>query len=87
MIIASVAFYAMAFRVQVVSTGRYTELPKTGANSVQQKRMFHILTAFITTFAAISYYGMAVKSGVSFNEIKLYQAPPIWRSPLQIRPP
>ena len=31
--------------------------------------MFHIITAFITTFAAISYYGMAIKDGVSYNEI------------------
>ena len=36
---------------------------------LQQKRLFHILTAFITTFATISYYGMAVKAGVSENII------------------
>ncbi|MCJ1257398.1 hypothetical protein MMC24_005223 [Lignoscripta atroalba] len=34
-----------------------------------QKRLFHILTAFITTFAAISYYAMANKDGVSMNHI------------------
>ncbi|KAL8815526.1 MAG: hypothetical protein Q9191_008456 [Dirinaria sp. TL-2023a] len=34
-----------------------------------QKRMFHILTAFITTFAAISYYGMAIKDGIAINTI------------------
>lgn len=33
--------------------------------------MFHILTAFITTFAMISYYSMAVGDGVSMNEIKI----------------
>ena len=39
------------------------------ANSDKQKRLFHILTAFITTFAAISYYAMANKDGVSMNHI------------------
>lgn len=53
MVISSIAFYAMAFRVPV------------------QKRMFHILTAFITTFAAISYFSMAVGDGVSFHEITI----------------
>ena len=33
--------------------------------------MFHILTAFITTFATISYYAMAVKDGIAINEIKV----------------
>ncbi|MCJ1353407.1 MAG: hypothetical protein MMC33_003393 [Icmadophila ericetorum] len=32
-----------------------------------QKRLFHILTAFITTFAAISYYAMANGDGVSLS--------------------
>jgi bacteriorhodopsin len=31
-----------------------------------QKRLFHILTAFITTFAFISYYAMASGDGVCF---------------------
>ena len=31
--------------------------------------MFHILTAFITTFATISYYAMAVHTGIGENEI------------------
>lgn len=35
----------------------------------QQKRLFHILTAFITTFATISYYAMATGSGVNFVNI------------------
>ncbi|KAL8948794.1 MAG: hypothetical protein Q9222_005056 [Ikaeria aurantiellina] len=51
MLISSLAFYIMAFRVPV------------------QKRLFHILTAFITTFAAISYYAMAVGDGVGQNKI------------------
>ena len=38
---------------------------------LQQKRLFHILTAFITTFATISYYGMAVKAGVTENVITI----------------
>ena len=33
--------------------------------------MFHILTAFITTFAMISYYAMAVNDGVGRNEINI----------------
>ncbi|KAL9101521.1 MAG: hypothetical protein Q9187_009238 [Circinaria calcarea] len=49
MLISSIAFYAMAFRVPV------------------QKRLFHILTAFITTFAAISYFAMATGDGISFH--------------------
>ncbi|KAG7005690.1 opsin-1 [Physcia stellaris] len=53
MLVSSLAFYVMAFRVPV------------------QKRLFHILTAFITTFATISYYAMAVKAGVSENEITI----------------
>jgi bacteriorhodopsin len=32
-----------------------------------QKRLFHILTAFITTFATISYYAMAVGDGTSWQ--------------------
>lgn len=43
-------------------------------SSSQQKRLFHILTAFITTFAALSYFAMAVSDGVSFNEIKIQKS-------------
>jgi len=32
-----------------------------------QKRLFHILTAFIVTFATISYYAMAVGDGISLR--------------------
>ncbi|KAL9580789.1 MAG: hypothetical protein Q9212_004286 [Teloschistes hypoglaucus] len=51
MLLSSLAFYIMAFRVPV------------------QKRLFHILTAFITTFATLSYYAMAVGDGVGQNKI------------------
>jgi len=34
-----------------------------------QKRLFHILTAFITTFAFISYYAMASGDGITYNKI------------------
>ncbi|KAL8722280.1 MAG: hypothetical protein Q9181_007520 [Wetmoreana brouardii] len=51
MLLSSIAFYVMAFRVPV------------------QKRLFHILTAFITTFATLSYYAMAVGDGVGQNKI------------------
>ncbi|KAL8676837.1 MAG: hypothetical protein Q9186_006687 [Xanthomendoza sp. 1 TL-2023] len=53
MLISSLAFYIMAFRVPV------------------QKRLFHILTAFITTFATLSYYAMAVGDGVGQNKITI----------------
>lgn len=36
----------------------------------QQKRLFHILTAFITTFAFISYFAMATGDGISIKHIK-----------------
>lgn len=36
--------------------------------------MFHILTAFITTFATLSYYAMAVNDGVGENKIVLTQS-------------
>ncbi|KAI4179141.1 MAG: hypothetical protein L6R41_008012 [Letrouitia leprolyta] len=51
MLLSSIAFYIMAFRVPV------------------QKRLFHILTAFITTFATLSYYAMAVGDGIGENKI------------------
>ena len=44
------------------------------ANTWQQKRLFHILTAFITTFAAISYLAMAVGDGITLNEIDIKQS-------------
>ncbi|KAL8837671.1 MAG: hypothetical protein Q9205_007533 [Flavoplaca limonia] len=53
MLISSLAFYIMAFRVPV------------------QKRLFHILTAFITTFATLSYYAMAIGDGVGKNKITI----------------
>ena len=74
MLISSLAFYIMAFRVPVVSVyllalSRRTPNGVCRTNCVQQKRMFHILTAFITTFAMISYYAMAVHDGVGKNQI------------------
>jgi len=39
------------------------------------KRLFHILTAFITTFAAISYYAMANGDGVKWNSFHLWDEP------------
>lgn len=32
-----------------------------------QKRLFHIITGFITTFAFLSYFAMAVGDGISFS--------------------
>jgi len=33
-----------------------------------QKRLFHILTAFITTFAFVSYFAMATGDGISYKK-------------------
>jgi len=39
-----------------------------------QKRLFHILTAFITTFATLSYFAMATGSGNSFSHQVIKEA-------------
>lgn len=39
-----------------------------------QKRLFHVLTAFITTFATISYFAMATGDGNSFAHIVIKEA-------------
>ena len=39
------------------------------AKSFQQKRLFHILTTLITTFAAISYFAMASGDGNTFTYV------------------
>lgn len=41
---------------------------------IKQKRLFHVLTAFITTFAAISYFALAVGDGVYDNEITVKES-------------
>jgi bacteriorhodopsin len=35
----------------------------------QQKRLFHVVTAFITLFATLSYFAMATGDGVSYHHI------------------
>jgi len=39
-----------------------------------QKRLFHVLTAFITTFATLSYFAMATGDGYSFAHIVVKEA-------------
>jgi len=39
-----------------------------------EKRMFHILTAFITTFAFLSYFAMATGDGISYNKTKIVES-------------
>jgi len=39
-----------------------------------QKRLFHVLTAFITTFATLSYFAMATGDGNSFAHIVIKEA-------------
>ena len=42
--------------------------------SSQQKRLFHVLTSFITTFAAISYFAMATGDGNSYAHIVIRES-------------
>jgi len=37
------------------------------------KRLFHVITLFITTFATLSYYAMAVGSGISYRYTEVTQ--------------
>jgi bacteriorhodopsin len=39
-----------------------------------QKRLFHILTAFLTTFAFLSYFAMATGDGISYNKIVIKES-------------
>ncbi|KAL9618226.1 MAG: hypothetical protein Q9160_007060 [Pyrenula sp. 1 TL-2023] len=39
-----------------------------------QKRMFHILTAFITTFAFLSYFAMATGDGISKKLVEYHES-------------
>jgi bacteriorhodopsin len=39
-----------------------------------QKRLFHVITALITTFAALSYFAMATGDGVSFARLVVKEA-------------
>lgn len=41
----------------------------TQSNIQQQKRLYHVLTTFITAFATLSYFAMATGSGNSFAHI------------------
>lgn len=67
MALSSLAFYAMAFRVPVVSENSQ-RFSVTQAKFFQQKRLFHILTAFITTFAFLSYFAMATGDGIAYKQ-------------------
>jgi bacteriorhodopsin len=40
----------------------------------QQKRLFHVITAFITTFATLSYFAMATGAGTNFAHIVIHNA-------------
>lgn len=40
----------------------------------QQKRLFHVITALITTFATLSYFAMATGDGDSFTHIVLRES-------------
>jgi bacteriorhodopsin len=42
--------------------------------SPQQKRLFHVLTSLITTFAAISYFAMATGDGNSYAHIVIRES-------------
>jgi bacteriorhodopsin len=73
MALFSLAFYTMAFRVPVVSF-TYTRYVNCAADQLQQKRMFHILTAFMTTVVFLSYFAMATGDGISLKKIVVNEA-------------
>jgi bacteriorhodopsin len=58
----------MAFRVPVVSF-THPRYVNCTADQLQQKRMFHILTAFMTTVVFLSYFAMATGDGISLKKI------------------
>ena len=68
MTISSLAFYVMAFRVPVVGHLIKISMKHGKLTRLKQKRLFHILTAVITTFAANSYFTMASGDGIYTNK-------------------
>ena len=88
MLISSLAKYTMAYRVQTVSSSPiflslsfcqrpcHAGVDGDGADvrQPQSKRLFHVLTSLITTFAAISYYAMANGDGVVSLVVKVWEA-------------
>jgi bacteriorhodopsin len=74
MALSSLAFYSMAFRVPVVSCTHVCNV-NSAADQLQQKRMFHILTAFIATIAFLSYFAMATGEGIILKKIVIPQSP------------
>jgi bacteriorhodopsin len=76
MLLSSLAFMFMAWRVPVVSSHSVIINPKRRSLTYQQqKRLFHIVTALITTFATLSYYAMATGEGSSFTSIVIKDTP------------
>jgi len=66
MLISSLVFYFMAWKVPVVSLPPFSVLQAPLTHS-QQKRLFHVITSLITTFATLSYFAMATGSGNTFS--------------------
>lgn len=64
MLISTLAFIAMSWKVPVVSVTNPSA--KHELTSIKQKRLFHVITTLITTFATISYFAMATGDGNSF---------------------
>jgi bacteriorhodopsin len=72
MLLSTLAFVAMSWRVPVVSPSSI--YCRDSANRYQQKRLFHVITTLITTFAAISYFAMATGDGNSYAHIVVKEA-------------
>jgi len=70
MLIASLSFIGMAWRIPVVSEELF-DLTARLADVVQSKRLFHIITTTTTIIAALSYFAMATGSGFAFHHIRI----------------
>jgi bacteriorhodopsin len=68
MLLSTLALIFMAWRTPVVSLPLIS--PSTSSlTTPQQKRVFHVITALITTVATLSYFAMATGEGSSFAHI------------------
>lgn len=75
--ISSLIFYILAARVPVVC---YPNPPISRNCTVceltrnQPKRMFHTLTALVTTISFITYLAMSTGDGITYNHIRLHES-------------
>lgn len=71
MLVASIIFTGMSWNVPMVSIcQQHVQLsaPKLGTDrSMQNKRLYHIVTTMITIIASLSYFAMASGHGISYH--------------------